>query len=103
MRMKDKNHPFPSQEDLQAFCTRHHIRKLLIFGSHARGDARDESDIDILVEFEPGHTPGFGFMTIQQELSQLFGRNVDLHTPHSLSSHIRSQALAEAVVEYVRT
>jgi len=100
--MKDAKNYLPPQEKLQSFCEQHHIRKLSIFGSRARGDARPESDIDILVEFEPGYTPGFGFYTIQQELSRLFGIKVDLHTSNSLSPYIRSQVLTEAEVEYAQ-
>ena len=90
-------------QKLEALCRRHHIRKLLIFGSHAKGTARPESDLDILVEFEPGYTPGFTFYTIQEELSELLGREVDLYTPNSLSHHIRSAVLAEAKVAYVKS
>ena len=61
------------QERLAAFCRRHHIRKLSLFGSVLRDDFGPESDIDVLVEFEPGHVPGYRLITIQDELSDLFG------------------------------
>ncbi|GAB1543237.1 nucleotidyltransferase [Scytonema sp. NUACC21] len=83
-------------------CQRHHIRKLSFFGSILRNDFRPDSDIDILVEFEPGCTPGFAFIDIQDELSQLLGRRVDLNTPQDLSRYIRERVLAEAQVQYVK-
>lgn len=61
-------------ETLEAFCRRHHIRKLSLFGSALRGDFGPDSDLDVLVEFEPGHTPGLAFFGMQDELSDLLGR-----------------------------
>ena len=89
-------------ETLEAFCRRHHIRKLSLFGSALRGDFGPESDLDILVEFEPGHTPGFAFFGIQDELSELFGRTVDLNTPAFLSRYFRQDVLRSAQVQYER-
>ncbi|MBS3734752.1 MAG: nucleotidyltransferase family protein [Phycisphaerae bacterium] len=86
---------------LAAFCQRHHIRRLAIFGSALRADFGPDSDIDVLVEFEPGHTPGLGFFTVQRALSDLLGRTVDLHTPQFLSPAIREQVLAAAWDAYV--
>lgn len=87
--------------DLEGFCAQHHIRKLSFFGSVLRGDFRPESDVDVLVEFEPGHVPGFfGFGAMELELQELLGRKVDLHTPASLSPYFRDEVLAEALVEY---
>ncbi len=80
------------------FCRRHHIRRLALFGSVLREDYAPDSDIDVLVEFEPGHVPGFGFISIQDELSKIFGRNVDLNTPGSLSPYFREKVLAQAHV-----
>ena len=88
-------------EKISDLCHRYHIRKLSLFGSVLREDFRPDSDIDILVEFEPGQTPGFGFIDIQDELTQLFGQRVDLNTPNSLSRYIRDRVLAEAAVQYV--
>lgn len=68
------------QKKIAEFCRKHHIKKLAFYGSVLRGDFRPDSYIDILLEFAPGHTPGFGFVTIQDELQELFGRRVDLHT-----------------------
>jgi hypothetical protein len=83
------------------FCRRHHIRKLAFFGSVLREDFAPESDVDVLVEFEPGHVPGLQFFAIENDLSQILGRKVDLHTPQFLSPHFRDRALAEAEVQYV--
>ena len=89
------------RDELVAFCRRHHIRKLALFGSVLRDDFRPESDVDVLIEFEPGHVPGLAFFHMQQELTDLFGRAVDLHTPGFLSRYFRDRVLAEAQVEYV--
>lgn len=96
--------PIPIPHDLIVqFCQHNHIIKLSFFGSVLRQDFRPESDIDILVEFEPGKTPGFRIVTLQQELSELFGgRTVDLRTPNELSRYIRDRVLAEALVQYVQ-
>jgi uncharacterized protein len=82
------------------FCRRHHISRLAIFGSVLRDDFRPDSDIDVLVEFEPGYTPGLAFFTMETELSQILGRKVDLNTPQFLSRYFRNQVLAEAEVMY---
>lgn len=82
------------------FCGQHHVRRLALFGSVLRSDFGPESDVDVLVEFEPGHTPGFGFIGLQDELSRLLGRRVDLNTPRCLSTYFRDKVLAEAEVIY---
>lgn len=82
------------------FCARHHIRRMALFGSVLRRDFRAGSDIDVLVEFAPGHTPGFAFFAIQEQLSELMGRPVDLHTPGFLSRYFRERVRAEAHVLY---
>lgn len=87
-------------EAIAAFCRRHHIRKLAFFGSVTRDDFTPQSDVDVLVEFEAGHTPGFEFFTIEEELSSIIGRKVDLNTPGSLSRYFRDEVLAEAEVAY---
>lgn len=92
-----------SEELLQAFCERHHIRKLALFGSVICSDFRPDSDIDVLVEFEPGHIPGFEFFAIQDELSRLLDRDVDLNTLGFLSPHMREEIEAVAEVQYVKT
>ena len=77
-------------------CRRWHIRRLALFGSAIRDDFGPDSDIDILVDFEPGHAPGFDFITIQDELTEIFDNEVDLHTPASLSKYFRDDVLESA-------
>jgi len=88
------------KEKIAEFCRRHRIRRLALLGSVLRDDFESESDVDILVEFEPGHTPGLAFFAMQDELSELLGRKVDLNTPACLSAYFREQALREAEVVY---
>lgn len=85
---------------LADFCSRHHIRRLALFGSVLRADFSPQSDVDVLVEFEPGHVPGLLFFSLEQELSNLLGRKVDLNTPGFLSPYFRDEVLAEAEVLY---
>ena len=82
------------------FCRRHHVRRLALFGSALRDDFRPDSDIDVVVEFDAAHIPGLEFFSIQDELSAMFGRNVDLNTPKSLSPYFRDQVVSEAEVLY---
>jgi predicted nucleotidyltransferase len=79
-------------------CRRHHIRRLALFGSILREDFNEESDVDVLVEFEEGHTPGLEFFAIEEELSLMFGRKVDLCTPGFLAPAFRDRVRAEAEV-----
>jgi hypothetical protein len=83
-------------EELAALCRRHGIRRLAVFGSALHGQAGPASDLDILVEFIPGRSVGLRFITIQDELSTLFGRPVDLATAGFLSPHFRDRVLREA-------
>ncbi len=83
------------------FCRKHHIRKLALFGSVLREDFRPDSDVDVLVEFEPSHTPGLAFFSMEAELSKLLGRRIDLNTPQFLSRYFRDEVLDEAEVQYV--
>ncbi len=85
---------------LRELCQRHRIRKLAVFGSVLRGVAGPDSDVDVLVEFEPGASVGLRFITIQDELSALLGRRVDLNTAGFLSPHFRERVLREAVPLY---
>jgi len=86
---------------LAELCKRYHIRKLAFFGSVLRDDFKPTSDVDILVEFEEGHTPGLGFIDIQDDLSRLLGgREVDLVTPKFLNHRIKDRVLQEARVAY---
>jgi uncharacterized protein len=87
-------------EQLAALCEKHHITKLSFFGSILHDEFRAESDIDVLVEFEPGCVPGLEFFTIQDELSALFGRPVDLHTANFLSQYFRETVQSEAELQY---
>jgi uncharacterized protein len=89
------------RQRLAEFCRNNHIRKLALFGSILRDDFRPDSDIDVLVEFEPGHVPGLKFFALESELSELLGRKVDLNTPNFLSPYFRGKVLAEAEVQYV--
>ncbi len=89
------------RERLAEFCRQNGVRQLAIFGSALRDDFAPGSDVDVLIEFEPGRTPGLRFFWMQEELSRLFDRTVDLHTPASLSRYFRSQVLAEAEDQYV--
>jgi hypothetical protein len=81
---------------LAAFCKRNHIRRLALFGSVLRDDFGPDSDVDVLVEFDPAHIPGLEFFDMQDELSEILGRKVDLSTPGFLSRYFRDQVLAEA-------
>ena len=90
------------QDKIAEFCRQHHIRRLSLFGSVLREDFSPESDVDVLVEFEPGHPVGLiRFAGIERELSRLLGRKVDLNTAGFLSPHFREEVLNEALVEYV--
>jgi len=89
------------REEIAAFCRRNRIRKLAFFGSVLRDDFGPESDVDVLVEFEPGTTVGLRFFALEQELSDLLGQKVDLNTPGFLSKYFRDQVLAEAETLYV--
>jgi uncharacterized protein len=93
---------FPAQA-VESFCRKYHIRKFSLFGSVLRPDFRPDSDIDVLVEFEPGHVPGFITLgTMHVELAEIFGRAVDIKTPASLSAYFRQDVLDQAQVQYER-
>jgi len=91
-----------SAERIAAFCRRNHIRRLSLFGSVLRKDFNSASDVDVLVEFEPDHVPGFFHLSeLEQELSHMFGgRRIDLVTPKFLNHRIRDQILSTAKVQY---
>lgn len=88
------------EAEIAAFCRRNHIRSLRLFGSILREDFTTDSDVDVLVEFEAGHVPGLAFFTMQRELSELFGRTVDLNTEKSISPYFRRDVLNEAKLLY---
>ncbi len=93
MRFQDLDFDAEALADL---CRRRGIRRLAVFGSTLRGEAAAGSDVDILVEFEPGRTPGLALITIQDELAALLARPVDLNTPRFLSPHFRDRVIREA-------
>jgi hypothetical protein len=89
------------QDQIAEFCQRHHIRRLALFGSVLRDDFGPESDVDVLVEFAPGHTPGLITLAgMEIELSELLGRKADLRTPDDLSRYFRQEVLDLAQVQY---
>jgi predicted nucleotidyltransferase len=83
------------------FCRRNRVRRMALFGSVIRDDFRPESDVDILVEFEPGYAAGFVFFQMRRELTAMLGREVDMHTAASLSPYFRQEVLDEAEEIYV--
>jgi hypothetical protein len=90
-----------SREKIADFCRRHHIRKLALFGSVLRDDFRPDSDIDTLVEFEPGAIPGLIRLAgMEIELTEMLGRKVDLRTPAELSRYFRQEVVETAEVQY---
>ena len=99
--MTDKTAVFAGDK-IAEFCRWHHVRRLSLFGSVLRDDFGPESDIDVLVEFEPGHVPGFfAVHDMEEELSALAGgRKVDLRTAEDLSRYFRDDVVAHAEVQY---
>lgn len=91
------------REPFVAFCQRNPIRKLSFFGSILREDFTDSSDVDLLVEFLPDSKIGyFELVRMENELTELLDRNVDLRTPKELSRHFRQEVIDEAIVQYVK-
>jgi predicted nucleotidyltransferase len=89
------------REAISSFCARNHIRKLSLFGSVLTPRFSAGSDIDVLVEFEPGRGPGMlGVVRMERELSEMLGRKVDLRTPRDLSRFFRAEVVAAAVLQY---
>ncbi len=89
--------------ELVEFCQRHLIRKLSVFGSALRDDFSSNSDVDILVEFEPdAHISFFDMVTMEMELTDMMGRKVDFRTPQELSRYFRQKVLDTAEVLYER-
>lgn len=97
-----ERHIFPDDAALASVCRRHHIRRLALFGSTLKGTNRPDSDVDLLVEFEPGTTPGLIRLGgIARELSELLGgRVVDLRTQGDLSRHFRDEVVRVAEIQY---
>ena len=90
------------QSKIAEFCRERHIRRLSLFGSVLGDEFGPDSDVDVLVEFDPEHVPGLEFFGMEIELSEMLGRKVDLNTPEFLSPRFRSQVLAEAEVQYAQ-
>ena len=93
------------KDQVVAFCRRHHIQRLALFGSVLRDDFRPDSDVDVLVQFEAGHEPGlFRLARMERDLSACFGgRKVDLRTAEDLSRYFRDQVVASAEVQFAGT
>ncbi|MBA7707695.1 hypothetical protein ES703_116571 [subsurface metagenome] len=93
-----------AEEKIREFCERHYIRRLAIFGSALRDDFGPDSDVDVLVDFVPGHTPSFfKLFEMEEELSGLLGgHKADMRTPEDLSRYFRDKVVATAQVQYVR-
>jgi hypothetical protein len=88
------------EKKIAEFCRRHNIRRLALFGSVLRDEFTSDSDVDVLVEFEPGTRMGLKFFTLQEELSRILGRRVDLNTPGFLSKYFRDRVMEEAEDQY---
>ena len=95
------------KDEIVAFCRRNHIQRMALFGSVLRDDFTSESDVDVLVDFESDRTPGLEFITIQDELSEILGRQVDLYTfkgvENSRNWLLREEILNSAEVQYEQT
>jgi len=102
MTVLTQQHPLTIPTDeIEAFCRRHHICQLALFGSVLRDDFGPNSDVDVLVEFEPGAAIGLlAFARVQRELSELFQRPIDLVTRDGLKPLIKQTVLADAEVIY---
>jgi predicted nucleotidyltransferase len=91
------------RKEIATFCRTHHIARLSVFGSALTEDFGPDSDVDFLVEFAPGHVPGYiGLAGMELELSAIIGRKADIRTPAELSKYFRDDVLAAAVVQYAR-
>ena len=96
------NIPIP-QTEIAAFCRKNQIRKLSLFGSVLTGRFRSDSDVDVLVDFEPGHMPGLlGMARMERELGEMLGRKIDLRTAGDLSRYFRDEVVSAAVPQYER-
>ena len=98
----NKNLVIPKNK-IADFCQRNHILRLAVFGSALRDDFTADSDVDVLVEFQKGQEPGFAFFDMQDQLSEILGRSVDLHTRNFLSRYFRDKVVQEAEVQYVQS
>ena len=90
-----------NREAIADFCRQNHIRELSLFGSVLRSYFRPDSDVDVLIEFESGHVPGFiRLAKMERELSEILGRKADMRTAEELSRYFRDDVIAEAEVQY---
>lgn len=90
-------------KDLEAFCRRHHMIRLSLFGSQLKGSATEQSDVDLLVEFDPAHIPSLlDIAAMEDELSQQIGKRVDLRTAGDLSKYFREDVVDTAEVQYAQ-
>ena len=91
------------KKKISDFCRRHHIIRMALFGSVLRDDFGPDSDVDVLIEFEPGFTVGLLRMAgLELELSEVLGRKVDLRTPSELSRYFRDEVMRESVIQYAQ-
>ena len=89
------------RERIEAFCHANGIRRLAFFGSVLHDDFKSESDVDVLIEFQPGVRVGLAFIRMQDELSAILDHKADLNTPGSLSKYFRDEVLRESEALYV--
>jgi uncharacterized protein len=97
--MRDLNF---NQRELENLCNEYHVRRLAIFGSVPSGQDHSESDLDLLVEFDPANGPGWDMFTFEDRLSKLFGQTVDLNTPGFISRYFRDEVMRSAQNLYVQ-
>ena len=90
------------REQLAAFCRKHHLTKLALFGSVLTDRFGPDSDVDVLFEYDPEHVPTlFDVVRMERELSEILGRKADMRTPRDLSRYFRDEVVQNAVVQYV--
>lgn len=88
-------------DEIAAFCRKHHLTKLALFGSVLTDRFGQDSDVDVLFEYHPEHVPTlFEVVRMERELSEAFGRKVDMRTPQDLSKYFRDEVVRHALVQY---
>jgi predicted nucleotidyltransferase len=101
--MKGKRNLNMPKDKIAEFCVRNHIRRLALFGSALRDDFTPESDVDVLVEFEAGHVPGFIKLAgMEIELTRIIGHKADMRTPEDLSPYFRQEVVNSAEIHYAQ-
>lgn len=99
--MKSNPHISISKDAIDLFCKSHYITNLALFGSVLTDQFTETSDVDVLVEFAPGHIPGlFGIIDMEEELTNIVGRKADLRTPKDLSRYFREDVIKQAYPLY---